>query len=433
MNWRDTWVLYRRELRSALRERSVVVNSVLMPVLLYPVLLWVEFTALVFVIGLSEGFTSRVAVLDPPPAHTALSDSHAADGRIDVSGDSWTIAGALAALSVRDLDAVVVFEPPAPAGAALPGNFQVRVHYDRAVDRSRRALERVEDDVDTYRAGWLDDQATALSIAAADRTQFRIAGANVSSEEDMGAVILGMMLPLFLVLSVALGCLVPSIDSTAGERERATWETLMTTGASRLSIVTSKYLYVASVGAVAGVLNVSAMFVAIGPAMAPLEQMMGEGDAFRFRFSATAMIVMLLGAVVLALFFAAAMMILAAFARSFKDGQAMVTPVFYLALLPLVLGQQTDQSLTPTIALIPVANVAMMVRDAIRGVFLWPLILETLAVGVALVVACLLLARAILRFEDFLIGSFGGSFWRFVKDRLASRGRPRHGLSGGDR
>ena len=33
-------------------------------------------------------------------------------------------------------------------------------------------------------------------------------------------------------------------------------------------------------------------------------------------------------------------------------------------------------------------------------------------------VIALWIARFILRFEDFLMGSFDGSFWRFAKDRM---------------
>jgi len=90
-------------------------------------------------------------------------------------------------------------------------------------------------------------------------------------------------------------------------------------------------------------------------------------------------------------------------------------------MLPILLGQQTDQTLTPVVAAIPVANAAMMIRDAINGVFLWPLIAETLAVLLVMVIACLLIARAILKFEDLLLGSFDGSFWRFAKERMLGR------------
>ena len=56
-SWRQVVVLYRRELRGALRERAIVVNSILLPIFLYPLILWLMFSAIVFVEGLSEGFT----------------------------------------------------------------------------------------------------------------------------------------------------------------------------------------------------------------------------------------------------------------------------------------------------------------------------------------------------------------------------------------
>ncbi len=56
----DVRLLYKRELRSALRERNIVVNSILLPVFLYPLLLWLTYTGITFVTGQNEGFVSRV-------------------------------------------------------------------------------------------------------------------------------------------------------------------------------------------------------------------------------------------------------------------------------------------------------------------------------------------------------------------------------------
>src|SRR6056297_2558606 len=76
MNWREIGILYRHELRSALRERTIVVNGILIPIFLYPVMLWGMFTAVTFVQGLNEGFTSRVVVEGQLPAlNTELRDS----------------------------------------------------------------------------------------------------------------------------------------------------------------------------------------------------------------------------------------------------------------------------------------------------------------------------------------------------------------------
>ncbi|MCH7531161.1 MAG: ABC transporter permease [Gemmatimonadetes bacterium] len=422
MDWNDIWILYRRELRCALRERAIVVNSILMPLFLYPVMLWVMFTGIVFVTGLAERTHSRLVILDAPSAHPALMDTLRARTSLEIREDVVSPDSAAELIRVGELDALVEFLPPEAEARGMDDNFRVLIRYDRAVERSRRARDRVRSIVAGYRRRWVEREASALDISDVDQEQFRIVQDNVSSGRQMGALIMGMLIPLFLVLMVALGCLIPAIDSTAGERERSTWETLMTVSASRLSVVTAKYFYVATLGILAGVLNVTAMFVSLGAIVGPLLADAGAGaDAFQFSLPLLALPVMIVAAVALALFFAAAMMILAAFARTFKDGQAMVTPVYWLALLPILLGQQTDQTLTPAIAAIPVANAARMIRDAINGVFIWPLIAETLAVLLVMVAACLLLARNVLQFEDLLMGSFDGSFWRFAKERLMGK------------
>jgi sodium transport system permease protein len=432
MNVYEIRLLFAREVRSALRERAIVVNGILMPIFLYPVMLWVMFSALMFVQGLNEGFTSRVVVEGPvPAAHASLLDSLVAQKGVLVLGreaesdeesveeERQQIAPAPAdpeqALQDGDLDAIVRFMP---VESGPLSNVRVQVLFDRSETRSRTARDRVEGVVSDHRTRWLAAEAGGLGIDDRGRTLYAVTSENVSSEEELGAMVLGQLLSLFLVIMVALGCFIPSVDTTAGERERSTWETLMTVAASRTSVVFAKYLYVATLGILAGLLNVAAMFLSIG---AILEPLLEGNDALSFSVPLLALPVMAMGAVVLALFFASAMMILASFARTFKDGQAMVQPVYWLVFLPMLLGQQTDLTLTPAIAAIPVANVAMMIRDALAGVFQWALIGETLAVNLGLVVLCLWIARRVLAFEDILMGSYDGSFWRFLKQRMVGR------------
>jgi sodium transport system permease protein len=419
MRWSEVRVLYLRELRAALRERAIVINSLVIPIFLYPLMLWLMFTGLTFVQGLAEGFRSRVIVRNVPAAHAEILDTLRAMDAVDVI-DERAGEDPRARIRQGELDALVEFLPPDSQGASLGSNFRVQIEYDRSVERSRRAHERVEDVVEQYRERWLEREATALGLRRDELEPFRINMYTVSTEREMGALLLSGMIPLFLVIMVAFGCFYPAIDATAGERERSTWETLMTISASRMSVVTAKYLYVATMGIAAGILNVLAMFVSLGAVLRPLLER-ETGGSFEFTFPTMAVPVMMAGAVALGLFFAAAMMILAAFARTFKEGQGMITPVFWLVFIPLALGRSPDRTLTPVISLIPVANVAQMIKDAIRGVYIWPLIFQTLVVEVALVIVCLWVARFVLRFEDFLLGSHGGSFWRFLRERAWKR------------
>ena len=421
MRWSDIKVLYVRELRAALRERAIVVNSLIIPIFMYPLMLWLTFSGITFVQGLAEGFRSRIVVRNVPAAHQELLDSLRVMENVVLLEGEDAAGDPLVRIREGDLDALVEFLPPEAEGAPLVDNFRVRIDYDRSAERSRRAQVRVEDAVTSYRELWLEREAERLGLTPEQLQAFRINLYTVSSEREMGALILSSMIPLFLVIMVAFGCFYPAIDATAGERERSTWETLMTVSASRMSVVTAKYLYVATMGIAAGILNVLAMFASMGAVLRPLLRDETAG-AFEFTFPPMAIPVMMAGAVALGLFFAAAMMILAAFARTFKEGQGMITPVFWMVLLPLTLGRSPDRTLTPMLALVPVANVAQMIKDAIRGIYLWPWIIETIAMELALVVVCLIVARFVLRFEDFLLGSFGGSFWRFLSERAFKRG-----------
>lgn len=422
MNRREIWLLYRRELRSALRERSIVVNSILMPIFLYPVMMWLGLSGATLVQGLSEGSTSRVAIYGLPPQHEAIRDTLAGMESVELAEDPpASPEQAEAAVRQGELDAVVTFERAPGAGAALEGNFVVRITYDQSEDRSRRARMRVTGVVDRYRAAWLERETAALELSPEQLVQFQVERENVASEREMGAFLLSLVIPLLLVIMVALGCFYPAIDATAGERERSTWETLMTVSASRTSVLVAKYLYVATLGITAGLLNVVAMVVTIGALLGPL-----LGDAaqrIQFTVPTLAIPVMALGAIGLALLFAALMMILASFAQTFKEGQAMIMPVYYAALLPVFFVGEPDIGLDAQMAAVPVANVMLMIREAFQGIFQWLYIGETLAVTLALVGASLALARWILGFEDLLIGSYDGNLWKFVKERVLKKER----------
>ena len=99
-------ILLGRELRSAVRERSIVVNSILIPVFLYPLLLWGLFTALTVVEGLAERGRSRVAVHGVPEAHQELLDSLQALPAIELV-ESTTVEDAERRLRAGDSSGIV--------------------------------------------------------------------------------------------------------------------------------------------------------------------------------------------------------------------------------------------------------------------------------------------------------------------------------------
>jgi len=414
----DVGLLYMRELRSALRERNIVVNSILVPIFLYPLLLWLIYTGISFVMGQTEGFVSRVAVRGLTQEHALLRQDLEADTQIEIKDSQAPEQD----IREGNLDLLIEFLPPKGEGSAVPGNFSTCLTFDNSKDRSSSARSRIVEKLRRYRDTFLDREAVNRGISRTEFQRYWVESRNLASSRQMGQFLLGLILPMFLIIMLSVGAMFPAIDSTAGEREKSTWETLMTAATPRHTIIIAKYLYVATLSSVAGILNLTAMMLSMKSIMAPL--LRGEGETFTFQIPLSSIPLILLASILLALFISAGMMILASFARTFKEGQSMVSP-FYLALiLPIMFLQVPGLEFTPAMALIPVVNVAMVFREAIAGVYHWPQIGLTLIVELACVTLALWLATTVLHYEDFVIGSYGGNFGKFLKERLLGRTRP---------
>jgi sodium transport system permease protein len=420
LNWRHVSILYRREMRAAFREKTIVINSILIPIFLYPFLLWAGFTMMTFILGQTEGSRSRIVVRSLPNAHPGLRRSLELNGQVELIESQASRADLEKRIKDRQLDALVEFLPSAPE--LLTNNFQASVTFDQSKERSVEARERIKTILDQYRADWLKREARARGVDSASWQGFTLSSRNLASGKEMGAFLLGLMLPVIFVVMVAMGCFYPAVDALAGERERNTWETLMSTAANRTSIVVAKYLYIASLGGLAGALNLLAVVLTFKPILAPL--LSRTGHTIEGTLPLNVIPILAVAALLLAGFVAAGMMIFASFARTFKEGQAMITPFYMTILVPIVFLQVPGLTLSLPLAFVPVVNVTLMVREAVTGTFHWLPMAVAVLTSLIVITLCLKLATFILRFEDIMIGSYQGSFGKFLKQRVLKRVSP---------
>ena len=428
MDWTAIRLLYLSELRSALRERSVLINGILVPLLMYPLMMWVMFSGILFVTARFESFASRVEIAGLPAEHRGILESLDEDGRTEIDEVAAPPAGAASAyreeveerLLAGELDAALIFE----ATGDPPGNAAVSLLSNGSSDQSQSARGRLERALSAERSAWLERIAAQHGLDGAEWQVFDVRSNNLATGRQMGQFLMGMMIPLFFVIMIANGCLYPAIDSTAGERERNTWETTSTLATRRLNVVTAKYLYVATMGTVAGALNAAAMVVSFRSFLGPLFARLGGGDGsgLAFELPLGSLPVLFLTAVLLGALIGAAMMILAAFARTFKEGQSMVTPIILLVVFPVIVLNDPSMVFTPALAGIPVVNVVLLLRQAIAGNVLWLQLGITVLANGAAIVACLWIASRVLRIEEIATGSFEGNFFQFLRQQLRPAG-----------
>src|SRR5262249_62119130 len=80
----------------------------------------------------------------------------------------------------------------------------------------------------------------------------------------------------------------------------------------------------------------------------------------------------------------------------------------------IVFTQNPSHEFTPKVAFIPVVNVAMMFRQAIRGYFDWKPMTITVVMEIFFVTVALKLATTLVEREDFMMDSSRGAIQRFL-------------------
>lgn len=416
-------LLYLRELRSALRERGVVTGSLLMPLILGPVALWLLMSLIGFVLARQGTEVMRIGLGPLPAEHMDLED--ALREAPDLGVVAWPGEDAMRRLlQLGAVDAALVFGEAGPSGDGRPA-----ILISAAAPQGQRAGDRLAQSLATYREAWLAAEVEALGIPTSDWRVFDVESRNLAPGFRVAGFLLGLLVPTLAVMMVAVGCFYPAVDTLAGEHERSTWETTATLAVPRHTLVLAKYLHVATFGALAGISNILAVTLAMRAIVAPV---LGASAAeWSFRLPWGALPVILLTIVVLALVLAAGMVLLASVARTFREGQALAGPFLLATLVPLLVVQAPDTELTYGLAWIPVASTVLVVRGALVGVYAWgPMAVSLLSQG-ALIVACLALGHRWIARENIWLGAGalgGGALGRFLRRGVVES---HDGLGGG--
>lgn len=358
--------LCQKELRETLRDRRTIVTLLLMPLLVYPLL---SMALNRFLVSASSGTTEEMPYTigvatdaeggsllhwledpnsQPPSAILQASSGKIAQFRVvNTLTDETEPKDALKQNKIDLACEIVSGRPPRVELTAFNG--------DVASEAAQRIL--------TERLQWLR-MRTAESVAG-------IASNGYSPPADVvvgkiGTVeqpsMLGTIVPLVLVLMTITGAVYPAIDLTAGERERGTMESLMASPVPRFSILFSKYVAVVTVALLTAVANLLAMFTTLWAGrLLPL--LTGGSEAFPW-----IAVLQILGLLVLfSGFFAAVLLSLTSFARSFKEAQAYLIPVMLLALTPGMLSLMPGVTLNGPLAIAPLINIVILAREVLQG------------------------------------------------------------------
>ncbi len=395
-DWRILKTLYTRELVHLLRDRHTLIYSIAIPVFLYPTLLLLVLQSLTVVRGWKERQVARVHVAGSPADALLRRLVDQAEGlelvdppRDGASDGRSARERARRAIQEDHVDAVLLVENRGDL-------VEATLLYSSVRDASAVSLERIEGVVREYRDHVLRSRARRTPAGESILGVLEVEIVDIASGQRKANYLLSLTMPLLMVIVVLMGAFYPALDTTVGERERNTLETTLVTAVPRLAIVLGKYLAVVTLALMAFALNLASMTFSF-------KHIISQMEFSGFSLSPVSLLVIIGGAVLLSTLVAALMMAIAFMARSFKEGQSYMAPVYLLGVAPVAVTMSPDVPLTPFLSMVPVVNISMTFREALQGRFDWPLILSTLVFSAFWSAAAIAVAVASISREGFLL------------------------------
>ncbi len=359
MRLRKVKEIFRKEILDTLRDRRTILMMIVIPVLLYPALL----------ILITEMTAAQQAKLEQRTVKIALKgvpDNSPLIERLRKTERVTLVESRDPLKDVQEGNVLFVIDmPPGSEQKILEnGTAEIRLRYDRSNDDATINADRIRKVIEDYGKEILDQRLRAKQLNKEYVQPVQIEEVNVASQQKMGGFIIGRFLPMMLVVMVLMGALYPAIDMTAGEKERGTLETILTSPATRTEIIAGKFLTVTLIALVTGLLNIGSM---AGTFIFGVFKQVSE--SLQFNIPVHYILIMILCLIPLAVFFSGMMIAVSCFARSFKDASSLLTPVYIVASVPAFISTVPGIQLEGFWLTVPIANVVLLYKELMIGVF----------------------------------------------------------------
>jgi sodium transport system permease protein len=401
MNLRNVGIVYHKELTEWLRDRRTLISTVLVPLLAFPILMVGMTSLMTIMIGKAEKERAKVMVLGGEDSPQLLEKiKKVSELEIVPAAEDYKKQ-----ISEKEIRAAV--DVPKGFDAAISRGEQqtVKIYFYEGEIKSSFGANHIEKFFNDYRDSVVSGRLSARNLPASIIKPFEVKQENVAPPEKVSGAVLGGLLGYMVILLSMTGAIYPAIDLTAGEKERGTMETILSSPLSRVDLVLGKFLLVLSASLSTAVLSIISMgtsFYLVGnsPAMAKK-----DAAVFQLHIGLSTVLSVFLMALPLAVLFAAALMTIALFAKSYKEAQSYLTPMTFIVVIPAVASFLPGFDLNPKLALIPILSTSLVCKEIVAGTFHWNYILLILLSSSVYAAAALFIAVKMFQRESVLFRS----------------------------
>jgi sodium transport system permease protein len=182
---------------------------------------------------------------------------------------------------------------------------------------------------------------------------------DIASERQRAAHFM-VFIPMYLILAAFITGMNLAVDTTAGERERNSLEPLLVNPVSRLSLMLGKWLSAVVFSCAGVVLTMTSLVLA-------MRRVSWQELGIQLNLGAPEIAGVLLATLPLAFFASGAQVLVASFARSFKEAQTYISLMIIVPMAPSVIAQIYSLGNEWWMAPIPVLGQQVLMTEVVSG------------------------------------------------------------------
>ncbi|HDQ44532.1 MAG TPA: ABC transporter permease [bacterium] len=355
-------IVFLKEWKDTLRDRRTLIAMIVVPLLLFPLLFGISSRMFKAQVETARSKTLRIGLISYGQA-SGLREMLL--GREDVYLiEELTVDEGKRLVREDSLNGLFVLVPDFDQRIETLRQGALAFYY-KSKERHGIEILRMNEILDAYRERLRRKRFDALRLDISLIETLAVEETNLSTQKEQIANMIGGFLPYIFIIFCFMGGMYPAIDLAAGEKERGTLETLLSTPARRFHILMGKFGVVTLVGLGSATISILGLYLGIRTDP-DLPQEFLKSILGMFEVRSIIMVFLLL--VPLSVLSAGIQLSISMLAKTFKEAQSQLTPLMMVVIVPAFLGLMPGMELSFWTALIPILNVSLATKAIIAGV-----------------------------------------------------------------
>lgn len=206
-----------------------------------------------------------------------------------------------------------------------------------------------------------------------------------------------LMAITFTIMAITLSCIYTSTDSTAGEKERGTLETILTFPVDRKELILGKYLAISLSGLVTLLIGIFLSIISLY--FVKNNFTIYDNVIFNIDIKTISLTILIL--IFYTLFISGVCITIASFTKSFKEAQSALTPISLVTCIPMFL-EMLNINISGTLSFVPIINHTVVVNNILTGTINTNNIIIIIVTSIIYIILLLLFINKMYKSEKIL-------------------------------